>query len=364
MLLFLGAGASKPFGIPAMFDFVRIFDEEFKDNELYNKTKETFSEKEFDLEVLMTILEDLSKTKEEFFRVVSPQTTQFLFKIDRKEAEHYVNESVIKENAKKLLTRMKSIIRRECVKAIKEKETRIMEVYDEFFQTLSQIQPRLLERGWEESNIARTDMNLPSNLQVFTTNYDTCLETYLNRKQIEYTRGIVYRYGENFFDVSSYNEIANKIGIFKLHGSIDLFQKKDQIRQLPILNEDITYLGNDIGEESIRWPIEFGGYRHVIESPYLDLFRLLRDKIKDEHWWIIIGSSLRDRTICSILNDVLRLKEKRERPTILLINRNPEPVVQRLRDWEFLSFADSASNVKVEFGSKGYPNRLLQIFPS
>ena len=47
MLLFLGAGASKPFGIPTMRDFPKLFDQEVESSPLYTAIKTTF-EKDFD----------------------------------------------------------------------------------------------------------------------------------------------------------------------------------------------------------------------------------------------------------------------------------------------------------------------------
>ena len=121
MFIFLGAGASSPFAVPTMPEFIKLFDQELN-NTLYDEVKKTFGDENFDLEVLMTVLDDLSKSRQEFFRIVSPQTTDFLFRRNREEALNYVNDAIVKEEARKLLVKIKSIIRRECIKAIKEKE--------------------------------------------------------------------------------------------------------------------------------------------------------------------------------------------------------------------------------------------------
>jgi hypothetical protein len=182
------------------------------------------------------------------------------------------------------------------------------------------------------------------------------LEVYFNRKEIDFTRGIVNRYGENLFEVDSYDgPLTRDVRIFKLHGSVDLFQKKGKIRQLSSAVAEKTFLGEDYGDESMRWPIEFGGYRHVIESPYLDLFRRLRDGAKAKDWWIIIGFSFRDRTICSLLNDVLGLKA-------LLLDCHPEPIVKRLEDWGYQALVDTLHPLEVEFGSKDLSRKLHEAF--
>lgn len=361
MLLFLGAGASSPFGIPTMSGFIKLFDKEVGDSPLYQAIKVAF-EKECDLEVLMTVVEDLSKSQSEFFRAISPQTAHFLLQREREEANRYVSEGSRKE-AKELLAKIKAIIRKECADAVSE-NSRILEVYDDFFNFLAQerntMTPDLL---WNATQIARSQMILPSDLRIFTTNYDTCMEVYFNRKEIDFSRGIVNRYGEDLFDVDSYeSHQARDIKIYKLHGSVDLFQKRDKIRQLSAAGAEKTFLGEEYGEESMRWPIEFGGYRHVIESPYLDLFRRLRDAAKEKKWWISIGFSFRDRTICSLLNDVLRLKPERERPNALLLDLYPEPIVKRLKDWDYHALADTIYPIEVEFGSKDLSTKLHAAF--
>ena len=113
-------------------------------------------------------------------------------------------------------------------------------------------------------------------------------------------------------------------------------------------------MGDDCGEYSIRWPIEFGGYRHVIESPYLDLFRLFRDLARGDNWWVIIGFSFRDRTICSILNDLLELKAKRDRPKVLFIDPKPAPVINRLKKWKYNAIAKNIIPIEVEFGAPDF----------
>jgi hypothetical protein len=363
MLLFLGAGASCPFGIPTMSGFLKLFDEEIGDSSLYREIRKTFGD-ECDLEVVMTVIEDLSKPSQEFFRALSPQTGFFLLHIERKEADKYATEETKKREAMELLARLKAIIRRECIKA-SGRDSRIVEVYNDFF-TFLQLEERKMTSGhWGSTQIGRLDEVFPTGLKVFTTNYDTCLEVYFNRREIDFCRGIVNRSGEDILDVDSYEPPRTPdVRIYKLHGSVDLFQKGGKIRQFKAPGTGKTFLGDEYGEESMRWPIEFGGYRHVIESPYLDLFRLLRDAAKADRWWIIIGFSFRDRTICSILNDVLGMKTQRDRPNALLLCAQTEPIVKRLRDWDYHALADTVYPVEVEFGNKDLSAKLHEAFVS
>lgn len=364
MLLFLGAGASCPFGIPTMSGFLKLFDEEMRDSLLYKDIRKTFGE-DCDLEVIMTVTEDLSKPSHEFFRALSPQTGFFLLQNERKEADRYATEETKKREATDLLGKLKAIVRRECIEA-STKDYRILEVYNDFFTFLQMELPKMTSgSAWSSAQIGRVGEVFPSPLKVFMTNYDTCLEVYFNRREIDFCRGIVNRSGEDVLDVDSYEQSRTPdVRIYKLHGSVDLFQKGGRIRQFKAPGTGKTFLGDEYGEESMRWPIEFGGYRHVIESPYLDLFRLLRDAAKADKWWIIIGFSFRDRTICSILNDVLGMKTRRDRPNAFLLCPQTEPIIRRLRDWGYPALADTVYPVEVEFGNKDLSAKLHEAFVS
>lgn len=357
MIIFLGAGASRPFGIPTMPEFIGIFDKVMGKNRLYNEIKNSFEKESFDLEVLMTILEDLSKDKKELWRAISPQTSEFLFRKAKEKGFHYAETLGKTYTAEKCLSELKEIIRRECFRAVRDNADEILEVYDQLFKFLRAVTGSEIVRGRIGGFLQAGDgkFEYPPNLKIFTTNYDTCVEAFLNRHQVNFTQGIVLRYGDYVLDIDSYDDKDDKVGVFKLHGSIDFFRKNGEIRQFPAFptRDGLTYLGEEFGEEHIRFPIEFGGYRHVIESPYLDLFRLFRDRIKVAYQtlWLLIGTSFRDIAICSIMNDVLRLKERGRLPIIILVNPSAKAIVNRLKKWGMNTFAELIKPVEEKFGT-------------
>lgn len=367
VILFLGAGASRPFGIPTMPEFIEIFDKAMKKNRLYNELKNGFGKESFDLEVLMTILEDMSKDTKELFRTISPQTSAFLLnKMD--EGGFTLHDLLPNTNtAKKLLSELKGIIRKECFKAVQNNANEILSVYDELFGYLrgiigTEVGARVMP-GFHRAGDGR--LEYPRYLKVFTTNYDTCIETFLHRHQVVFAQGIAPRYGYNVFDVDSFIEKEGSVEVFKLHGSVDLFRKNGEIRQLPAYTSDgLTFLGEEFGEELMRYPTEFGGYRHVIESPYLELFRLFRDRLKSDFQslWLLIGSSFRDVTICSIMNDVLRLGERGRNPLIILVNPNARMIIDRLKEWGMNTFASLIEEVDERFGTHECITGLSRIF--
>jgi len=337
MIVFIGAGVSKLFGIPDTKGFVELFDKEpeISENGIYTEIKKAFEE-DFDLEVLMTISEDLRKSGKEIFKSISPQTADFLFRRETEDRNYYVHDKKAKEESADLLESVKKIIRNECIKAEEKNKDKILDVYDGFFK----IMPQGSYRSGDNK------ISYPPNLKIVTTNYDRCIETYFRGRQIDFAQDLRERFGCLIFDVSSFNDDGNRIGLFKLHGSIDLFNIDGEIRQ--------RRYGENTGEEIVYYPIEFGGYSHIIESPYLELFYLFRDRIDKcpDNKWVIIGSSMRDRTICSIMNDVIRLKFENQRPRIVFVNPD-ETVIERLKSWGFnyLQERMTRDHIKQAFGT-------------
>lgn len=341
MILFIGAGVSKLFGIPDTKGFVEVFDKQpdISQTTIYMKIKETFTE-DVDLEVLMTVTEDLSKQYDDLMRSISPQTTQFIIRNNLKRG----HLRKLRKEAHNLLQEIKSIIRSECVESERESQDKILNIYDSLFKTMSQKLPT--------STSGDGRVTYPNALKIVTTNYDRCIETYLGQHQIDFAQGLVQRYGNTLFDISTFNDGGMIVGLLKLHGSIELFNINGIVRR-KIYEEEI-------GEEVVYYPVEFSGYQHVIESPYLELFYLFRERINRDNVWIIIGSSLRDRTICSIMNDVIRLKTEGQRPKVVFVNPD-DAVIKRLGEWGFIYLKDRIRQVKEYFGKEETNGKILKL---
>jgi hypothetical protein len=361
MIIFLGAGASRAFEIPTTRQFIKLFEQEIGENELYKDVKATIREDLFDLESLMSVLSDLSRPEEQLLEYLSPYTSRFLLHKQQEQRRLYYQKAGVQDAAKELLRGLKNIIRRECLTAVRDRKPLIIETYDRFFDTVS----GLTGSSTESPDALRS---FPSDLRIFTTNYDTSVETYLNAKHADFTSGVELRWGYLVLNVNAFSGRA--IELVKLHGSIDLFRKNDDVRQLQTYGTDIhnqiTYLGEDYGEEFMVYPIEPGSLRHVIQSPYSDLYNLLRDRLTRENTrpeasWLLIGSSLRDLAIPNIMNEVLRLEKTGERPLIVLIDINPASVLQRLRDNGFATLADRISPLAGKFGEENVFEHLGAI---
>jgi len=346
MIIFLGAGVSRPIGIPTMPEFTKIFEKEIGENEIYKDIKNSTPIESFDLEFLMTILDDLSKPDP--LETISPHTARFLIKkLDRERSIYFSDET--KKKMLDLLSQSKKMIRKECLVRLKDNKSKLIEIYDNFFHKGFR---SLLERSPKHVSGDGKLKYIP-NTKIFTTNYDTCVETYLNYHQVEFSDGVVRRYGSNIFDVGSYLGEGSRVEFFKLHGSIDLFKKDGQIKQFTTASMpagEVTSFGEEVGEEFLVYPIETSGVRYTTQSPFLELLYLFRKRLSEDRLWIIIGSSCRDFTICSIMNDVLRTQRDKEHPKIILIDPKPEEVLSNLERGDFSNLREQISSIKGKFG--------------
>jgi len=363
MILFLGAGASKAFQIPTTKEFISLFEKEIGESELFNDVKVGIEEDLFDLESLLTILDDLSKPKEELLRDISPYTCRFLLEKQGQSGLLYYEKPGINEEAKQLLHRVKKTVRKECLTAVRDRRSLIVDTYDAFFDAAD----KLVSSHTQSRDAKRS---YPSDLVIFTTNYDTCLETYFNAKHQDFVNGIEPgRWGYNIFNVETFR--GGYIEVVKLHGSIDLFKKGEDIRQLQTFDENfeplITYLGEDYGQEFMVYPIESSSARHVIQSPYWYLYNLLRDRLSKEinrdrdSVLLLVGSSFRDLTITSIMNEVLKLSRARQQSKIIFIDPKVKLIIERIKADGFPTLADLVTPIEGEFGAADVFDQLAKL---
>ena len=344
MILFLGAGASRTFSIPTTKEFIEVFEQEIGSSDLYKEIKGGIGEEVLDLESLMTILDDLSRPKDELLEVISPFTARFILEGQAELGISYCEKTGLQDEAKRILNIIRKTIRKECILATADQKRRdlIANTYNALFYQVREIVDSVAQKG-------KGKLVYPQPLSVFTTNYDTCIETYFSNMGVDFERGIEHgKLGYNILNCKMYYRNKDNVEIFKLHGSIDLYKSGEYIRHFTTFDESYepqkTYLGDEIGEEFLVYPIESSGARHIYQNPYLDMYSLFRTKLVDElnlsrRLWLIIGSSFRDITITSILNDVLMLYEPDQRLKVVLVDPIATQIKSRLYEYGFKTLA-------------------------
>ena len=73
-------------------------------------------------------------------------------------------------------------------------------------------------------------------------------------------------------------------------------------------------------EEFMIYPVESSSGGEVVQSPIIELLYIFRKRLSQEKSWVIIGSTFRDLTLASIMNDVIMSKNEANYPKVIHIN--------------------------------------------
>jgi hypothetical protein len=148
------------------------------------------------------------------------------------------------------------------------------------------------------------EANAPRHLPVFTTNYDTAVETLVDDGHHNYelvdgfTGGQVHRWSPDRefhrYQHSGSGTAGRTVLLFKLHGSSSWYRRRD--RDIVIKAGGMaTRLSQDPNfENALVWPRET---KHVPEGPYEVNYRYLRECLGLAKWCMVIGFSFRDEEI-------------------------------------------------------------------
>lgn len=356
MLLLLGAGASKAFGIPDTRGFMMEFEKTIGENDIYKKLKKGIPSNVFDMEVLMTILNDLSKPIDELKASIAPHTSNFVFE-QGVQSSYFRESEEVKEACGSMLAKIKTIIKKKCLTQTYEHKEDIVRSYDKFFGSL---QIANIENTEALSGVSTS--RYPISLRIFTTNYDTCMETYMHAKQLHISGGTVLRYGEQVLDVQQLLKRSSNWELVKLHGSINLFEegRKITVMHTPsaVDSSTRTDLGNLCGNEFIVYPVESSTSTKMAQSPLIEFLQVFRNRLETEPIWIVIGSTFRDFTIASIMNDVLMQKRKKDYPFVLHINPDVEKINSYLSEKGYDLLANIMQPLDAPFCSNDVIERL------
>ncbi len=260
-----GAGASVKAGVPDTFKFV----DEFKSSVINSDNRDTIERiidtlkewrnSDIDVELLLETLTKLDAKDQE-------PLLQFY-----KDGKFVLNGSPEKQP---IIEELKGFIKR---KAIIESQEKIR-----------YLEPLL---GFVEEYRP---------LNIFSVNYDTCIEQFCNLHKLNYQDGFDVNWNPQVFDRDDVD-----IRLYKLHGSV-IWYRSDQAGyiKLPIMAQEtnIKLITGERTESLMLYPMQKFNY----EEPLLELLMRLRNVIQNCKILIVIGYSFRDAHLQRILLDVAR----------------------------------------------------------
>ena len=335
VLFFFGAGASAPFGIPTMKQFVIDFETFLEKNgtemekKVYSNIKEVlgnYLKKEVDLEDIFTVIDGLINFNYERLGLLSV----YYFN------EHLLHPSYsIEANISTyegLREKFQDFIKEKCL-IPKNSFTEISTVYQDFFNKI-----------YEKSNSWSSDIHKGENCKycttwsMFTTNYDVCLEYYWREKariplntgfHTDEIRKTQILNSKLFFENGRNSERPKLI---KLHGSINWLIESDGTITEQLNIPTYTFVDRKYIGELMVYPIQ---QKELYIEPYIPMFYQLNDELKNKSNWIIIGYSFNDPVIREIF-----LKNSNEKKNIILVHPHANEIKnEKLKDIKCKKFS-------------------------
>lgn len=366
-LIFFGAGASRPFGIPTMKELVELFETNLEkpgdsdEAELYKKVKEILKEKYEapDLEAVFSVIDAISQDihitdwdDSTFFYYKAYLEKYGKIKPPPKE-KSVINKNDVK-TAKSLKSKFEIFIKEHCLINDNNFEE-IDKVYSEFFDFLAKNGHKAKING---KNINFGGGYISSGAHyyrywpIFTTNYDLCIESYWEGKNIPFNTGFRYDSSRRS-SIMDPNIFANQpeLKLFKLHGSINWFREEDgEIVEYSQRPSGPSFRRRQPLGEVMIYPIS---EKYMYRAPFLDMFYHFRNELRESPCWIIIGYSFRDEAIKNILKD-----NANEDKMIIVVHPKAKTIIDKE-----LSDIQVGELIPIEqrFGDPGLVNEIVNL---
>jgi len=281
VIFFFGAGASVDAGIPDTYKFVKDFKGYIKNDcsKVYEQLlrileiREAFNEQHFGVKKKQVDVEQLLYTLE---RLIEKDKDPLLAFYERKKFNSNLSEAVFLK-LKKLL---EEFIRE---KAIVEDEKKL-----DYLKEL---------------------LKFDTPLEIYSTNYDTCIEQLSHISHLRYTDGFdIYWNGENFnrdLDVKH----------FKMHGSVIWYENKKtkEYIKIPVhgfiegKKVDLRLIYGEDVEPLLIYPAQ----KHEYIEPLTELQLMFKKRLisKETKILVVVGYSFRDDYLIHMLWDASRINE-------------------------------------------------------
>lgn len=344
VLLFFGAGASAPFGIPTMQGMVKDFEQELQKSgsseklTLYRDVRSFLTNtlsRTVDLEAVFTIIDSIVNWSPDRMGVAA------LYHATRAASAMYP-KTLIEGEAASEIQSIAPLVRppaAETVRVAKSLEAdfekfvqgacqipedragEIDEVYKTFFDCFS-----VIGGSYYAGQSGRGHAGLGP---MFTTNYDPVLEHYwLDIIQLQLNTGFQYNPVARM-EVSNPDLLrGGDPRLFKLHGSVTWLRDErwglTELRVPP--HEMMTFTRRKFLGRVMLYPIE---EKDLFVEPYETMYLMLNRELATARKWVVVGYSFGDR----ILRDIF-VQNSRKETSLILLHPEATHLAQRLVDFQ------------------------------
>jgi hypothetical protein len=301
-MLFIGAGASAPLGIPTMEKFTETVVKDFKSKNLsayipmvrtIQKNVESIGLNP-DIEAVLAVLNARASPRRAV-KDIGPAVSNFLRGKSMPERD---------EKAALAVKRIKKIIFDRCMRV---NRFDAIHHYGRLWDSLEAIP--------NEEN----QLRIPYQRNVFTTNYDVAVEIFLRKRGVAFADG--------FGDRGTFEgKWGLGINLYKLHGSVNYYSnaRGQIIRSEVVITEEKNIFGERMRGPMLIYPT---GDKYATRSPSYDYLAQLRASLENEEACVVIGYSFRDVPILNAFTDAIR---KNPRLRIILVSPSSRNVRARL----------------------------------
>jgi len=325
VFFFFGAGASAPFGIPTMKQFVTDFEKFLQESGtkdemiLYLDIKESLKnrlKREIDLEDVFTVIDGYINFSFEKLGLLS--TYVFSREIEQKGIFPSPTYEADRATCRTLRKEFQNFVRDKCL------------IPDDAFDKISRVYQDLFNRFVHEfggETYKPRDNYYHSKWSMFTTNYDTCLEHYWRQvARAKLNTGFTVDEARRTWVLTPLIfERDDLLRLFKLHGSISWLIEPDgtTTEEQSILGRSLV--GRRFVGEMMIYPVE---QKELYLEPYISMFKPLNHELERKSIWVIIGYSFNDPVIREVF-----LRNSDERKRIVLVHPSAQEVkYQRLNE--------------------------------
>ena len=305
IIFFLGAGASVAAGVPDTERFI-------SGNEGFKKRIEDkgSEEEKIVLQEILTILEKKKEDIRQKYRELARQSK------DKKKSKKF--EGIKKEKEKFEKIDVELVL--ETLYKLNNKEVEILpDFYDEDTfkikskeKSLKSLEKKLRHFIREKTIVSedKIDYLAPlkefigkyKTLDIFSVNYDTCIEQFCKEYDLRYTDGFELYWYPELFDDSDYD-----VKLYKIHGSVMWYlTDRGTYVKIPIASKEKDEIELITGETAKTLMVYPMGGKWEYAEPLLELIRRLHGRLEKANVCIVIGYSFRDDYIRRIFFEAAR----------------------------------------------------------
>ena len=311
-LVFLGAGASKPFGIPTMQEMVDKFEERLERDDakcfaLYSRIKNTLVNAygdSIDIESVFSVLHGMES------QITAKDLGHYAYFIIKTANVSPVGEfpSETVSTAKKTLDYLQDYIKNSCQLRL----DKINDVYNKSYVPLFSFM-----KGKKQNYTER--LNLATNWKSYTTNYDLVFESFWQPLDGDIHDHFSKERNSNNYCFSQHN--LDPKSFCKLHGSINWTRTVEDGKIIRKINN--SYSVYETKGDVMLFPIQ---QKDLYLHPWFLMFADLRDGLASQDTWYVIGYAFNDEFIRDMFEEALRsYKDKK----LVIINPDADNIKQK-----------------------------------